>query len=45
MWQRLRSRTMAPGRPAVHSWQWPLVAVTALALTGGIAAVVWALWS
>jgi hypothetical protein len=36
---------MAPSRPAVFSWQWPLVAVTALAIVAGAAIVIWALWS
>ncbi|HEU4658802.1 MAG TPA: hypothetical protein VFR97_14835 [Capillimicrobium sp.] len=36
MWRRLRRRTFAPRRPAVFPEQWPLVAVTALALAAGI---------
>jgi hypothetical protein len=43
MWRRLARRTLAPGRPAVLPEQWPLVAVTALAVIGGIAAVAWML--
>jgi hypothetical protein len=43
MWKRVRRRTFAPTRPAVFPEQWGLVLVTALALVGGIAAVVWAL--
>jgi hypothetical protein len=46
MWRRLRRRTFGgAGRPAVFPEQWPLVAVTAVAVIGGIAAVVWALAS
>ena len=36
MWKRLRSKTLAPRRPAVFSWQWPLLAVTLLAIIGAI---------
>jgi hypothetical protein len=43
MWRRLRRRTFAPRRPAVFPEQWGLVLVTALAVLGGIAAVVWML--
>jgi hypothetical protein len=43
MWHRLRRRTFAPSRPAVFSEQWGLVLVTAMAVAGGIAAVVWVL--
>jgi hypothetical protein len=43
MWRRLRRKTFAPRRPAVFPEQWGLVLVTALAVAGGIAAVVWAL--
>jgi hypothetical protein len=43
MWRRLSRRTFAAGRPAVFPEQWPLVLVTALAVIGGIAVVVWAL--
>jgi hypothetical protein len=43
MWRRLGGRTFAAGRPAVFPEQWPLVVLTALAVIGGIAAVVWAL--
>ena len=41
MWRRLRSKSMAPRRPAVFSHQWPMVVVTALVLLGGIALAVW----
>jgi hypothetical protein len=44
MWRRLRRRTFAPSRPAVFPEQWGLVLVTALAILGGVAAVVYALW-
>jgi hypothetical protein len=43
MWRRLRRRTFAPRRPVVFPEQWGLVLVTALAIAGGIAAVVWVL--
>jgi hypothetical protein len=43
MWRRLRRRTLAPSRPAVFPEQWPLLLVTALAVAGGIAVVVWLL--
>jgi hypothetical protein len=43
MWRRLARRTFAAGRPAVFREQWPLVVVTAVAVVGGIAAVVWVL--
>jgi uncharacterized integral membrane protein len=36
MWRRLRRRTFAAGRPAVFREQWPLVAVTVLAIVAGI---------
>ena len=45
MWRRVRRRTFAPRRPAVLPEQWGLILVTALALDGGIAAVVWSLSS
>jgi hypothetical protein len=45
MWRRVRRRTFAPRRPAVLPEQWGLILVTALALGGGIAAVVWSLSS
>jgi hypothetical protein len=45
MWRRVRRRTFAPRRPAVLPEQWGLILVTALALVGGIAAVVWSLSS
>jgi hypothetical protein len=44
MWRRLRSRTMAPRRPAVYSDQWPLVAVTVLVLVVGIGFAAWFLY-
>ena len=45
MWRRLGRRTFGgAGRPAVFREQWPLVIVTALAIAGGIAVVVWALF-
>jgi hypothetical protein len=40
MWRRARGRSLAPRRPAVFAEQWPLVIITALAVIGGIAAVV-----
>jgi hypothetical protein len=44
MWRRLRRRTFGgAGRPAVFPGQWPLVILTALAIAGGIAVVVWVL--
>jgi hypothetical protein len=43
LWSRLRRRSFAPRRPAVLPEQWPLVAVTLLALAIGIAAVLVAL--
>ena len=43
MWRRLRRRTFGPSRPAVFPEQRGLVLVTALAVAGGIAAVVWVL--
>jgi hypothetical protein len=45
MWRRLRSKSMAPRRPAVFPEQWPLVAVSALAVLGGVALAVYAVWS
>jgi hypothetical protein len=44
MWKRLRSRTLAPRRPAVFPDQWPLVVVTLLVILGGIAFVAWGLY-
>jgi hypothetical protein len=44
MWRRFRRRSLAPSRPAVFPEQWGLVLVTSLAILGGIAAVVLALW-
>jgi hypothetical protein len=41
VWRRLRSRTLAPRRPAVFTDQWPLVIVTVLVLLAGIALAVW----
>jgi hypothetical protein len=44
MWRRLARRTFGgAGRPVVLPEQWPLVVVTALAVVGGIAVVVWVL--
>jgi hypothetical protein len=43
MWRRLRRRTFAPRRPALFPEQWGLALVTAIAIVGGIAAVVWIL--
>ena len=43
MWKRVKRRTFAPRRPAVFPEQWGLVLVTAIALFGGIALVVYAL--
>jgi hypothetical protein len=40
MWRRLRRRTMAPSRPAVHPDQIGLVVFTILALGVGIYAAV-----
>jgi hypothetical protein len=40
MWKRLRRRTFAPGRPAVHPDQVGLVVFTIAALAGGIYVVV-----
>jgi len=39
MWKRLRRRTMAPGRPALHPDQVGLALFSLLALAGGIYAV------
>jgi hypothetical protein len=44
MWRRLRSKSMAPRRPAVFPEQWPLVALTAIVVLAGIAIVAWSLW-
>ena len=40
MWKRFRRRSFGPRRPAVFPEQWPLVAVTLLALAIGIGTVV-----
>jgi hypothetical protein len=40
MWRRLRRRTFAPRRPAIFPEQWGLALVTAIAILGGIAAVI-----
>jgi len=40
VWRRLRRKTFAPRRPAVHGDQWPLIGVTALVVVLGIACVV-----
>jgi hypothetical protein len=44
MWRRLRSKTLAPRRPAVFREQWPLLAVSALALVVGVGFAVYALF-
>jgi len=44
MWKRLRSKTLAPRRPAVFAEQWPLVVVTLAVILGGIAFVAWGLY-
>jgi hypothetical protein len=41
MWRRLRRRTFAPRRPAIFLEQSGLALVTAIAILGGIAAVLW----
>jgi len=41
VWRRLRSKSLAPRRPAVGSDQWPLVIATALMLLIGIALAAW----
>jgi hypothetical protein len=43
MWRRLRRRTFAPRRPAIFPEQWGLALVTAMAILGGLAAVIWIL--
>jgi hypothetical protein len=43
LWRRFRRRTFAPNRPAIFPERYGLVLLTALALAGGIAAVVLAL--
>ncbi len=40
LWKRFRRRSFAPRRPAVFEEQWPLVAVTILAVAIGIGFVV-----
>ena len=40
MWRRFRRRSFGPTRPAVFREQWPLVAVTLLAIAIGVAFVV-----
>jgi hypothetical protein len=40
MWRKLRRRTMAPGRPALHPDQVGLLVFTLLALGAGIYAAV-----
>ena len=44
MWKRLRSRTLAPRRPAVFPDQWPLVVLSLAVILGGIAFVAWGLY-
>lgn len=41
VWRRLRSKSLAPRRPAVETHQWPLVIATVLMLVIGIALAVW----
>jgi hypothetical protein len=36
MWRRLRRRTLAPGRPALHPDQVGLLVFTLFALAGGL---------
>jgi hypothetical protein len=43
MWRRFQRRSLAPRRPVLFMEQWPLALLTAIALVGGIAAVV--VWS
>jgi hypothetical protein len=40
MWKRLRRRTLAPSRPAVHPEQLGLVLITAIVVAGGLYAFV-----
>jgi hypothetical protein len=40
MWRRVRRRSFAPRRPILFAEQWPLAALTAIALIGGIVAVI-----
>jgi hypothetical protein len=40
IWSRLRRRTFAPRRPVLFPAQYPLAAVTALALILGLVAVI-----
>jgi hypothetical protein len=42
VWRRLRSKTVAPRRPALFPEQWPLAVFTAVLLVGSIAVVVYA---
>jgi len=39
MWKRLRRRTLAPGRPALYAEQIGLAVITAIAIAGGVWAV------
>jgi hypothetical protein len=39
MWKRLRRRTLAPSRPAVHPEQLGLVLISVIVIAGGIWAV------
>jgi hypothetical protein len=36
---------MAPRRPAVFPWQWPLVILTGVSIVAGLAIVAWMLWN
>jgi hypothetical protein len=36
---------MAPRRPAVFAWQWPLVILTGVSIVAGLAIVAWVLWN
>jgi hypothetical protein len=40
VWKRVRRRSFGPRRPAVFSEQWPIVAVTLLAVAIGLGFVV-----
>jgi hypothetical protein len=39
MWKRIRRRTMAPSRPAVHPEQLGLLLITLIVIAGGLWAV------
>jgi hypothetical protein len=36
MWKRLRRRTLAPGRPAIHPEQLGLVLISIIAIAAGV---------